>query len=106
VTVPRLVAGLLAALALTTAAAAAHDGIPRTWWLSETSATRKLQERESGAWVSGNCRGVVPRATRAGAAVYKHFTCTGRRRGPGGITFPFAYRVHVVGPRGRIAVGG
>jgi hypothetical protein len=102
----RLVAAACAVVAVAAAPVAAHDGIPRSWWLSEASATRKLQEREGGAWVSGNCRGIAPGATRACATVYKHFACTGRRRGPGGITFSVAYRVHVVGPRGRIVVGG
>jgi hypothetical protein len=101
----RLAVALGCAAALCAVPAGAHDGIPRAWWLTEGTAVRKLQEREGAAWVGGRCAGIAPRSTRRGAAVYKHFGCTGRRRGPGGITFAFAYRVHVVGAGGRIAVG-
>jgi hypothetical protein len=101
----RLLLAGCCAIALAAVPAGAHEGVPRAWWLGEATAARKLQEQIGTPWVSGRCSGMAPRATRSGTAVYKHFTCIGRRRGPGGITFGFAYRVHVVGPRGRIAVG-
>ena len=103
--VRRLVVTACCALALGAVPAGAHEGIQRAWWLSETTATQKLKASVGAPWVSGRCTGMAPRATRSGVGVYKHFSCTGRRRGPGGFTFPFAHRVHVVGPRGRIAVG-
>lgn len=100
----RVLVVLCCTSALLAGLAHAHSGIPQAWWLDATAATRKLQARDGTGWVSGRCVGLAPRAVRAGSSVYKHFSCTVRRRA-NGITFTFGYRVHVVGPRGRISVG-
>ena len=104
-TARRLALAGCCALALSAAPAGSHSGIPQAWWLDQATAVKRLHAREGSSWVSGRCTGLAPRATRAGVAVFKHFSCRGRLRA-NRINYTFLYRVHVVGARGRISVGG
>lgn len=97
---------------LAASAALSHTGVPQSSWLDERTAFRKLRaevkkryEPEALQSFKGRCKGLPPQAKRDGRAVYKHFACTARA-GFGSVTFTFAYRVHVVGKRGRIVIGG
>jgi hypothetical protein len=108
----RAAATVASGLALAVPAASAHSGIPKAWWLEEGSAVTRLREALKPRYDAsvlrtfrGSCNGLTPRATRSGRAVYKHFSCVARMRA-NGVTFTFAYRVHVSGPRGRISIGG
>jgi hypothetical protein len=99
-------------LALAVPAASAHSGVPKAWWLAEGAAATSLRDALKPRYRAvvlktfrGSCNGLAPRATRAGRAVYKHFGCVARMRA-NGVTFTFAYRVHVTGPLGRVSVGG
>jgi hypothetical protein len=105
VTARRLGLAVCCALALSTAPAGSHSGIPQAWWLDQATVVAKLKAREGSSWVSGRCTGLTPRGARAGVAVFKHFSCTAKLRA-NRINYTFFYRVHVVGPKGRIRVGG
>ena len=108
----RAVLSVACGLALVVPAASGHSGIPKAWWLDESTAVSSLREALKPRYRAsalktfrGSCNGLAPRATRAGRAVYKHFSCMARIRA-NGVTFTFAYRVHVTGPRGRVSLGG
>jgi hypothetical protein len=108
----RAAASAACILALVVPAASAHSGIPKAWWLEEGAAVTRLREALKPRYDAsvlrtfrGSCNGLAPQATRAGRAVYRHFSCVARMRA-NGVTFTFAYRVHVAGPRGRISIGG
>jgi hypothetical protein len=96
---------------LLASAAAAHDRIPVRWWLDAPTAAVKLRaevkkryRQSSLEAIRMRCVGLKPRAVRGGRNVFKHFSCSGRVR-LNGFNFTFLYRVHVVGPNGKIAVG-
>jgi hypothetical protein len=108
----RVITTAACGLALAVPAGSAHSGVPKAWWLEEGAAVTRLRQalepRHPASVLKtfrGSCNGLAPRATRAGRAVYKHFGCVARMRA-NGVTFTFAYRVHVTGPRGRITIGG
>jgi hypothetical protein len=112
VTIRRLTLGIACALVIAVPPAAAHSRIPRAWWLDDKIAVDSLQDTLKSRYrppvvqtFTGRCTGLVPRATRAGRAVYKHFACSARMRAKG-VNFTFYYRIHVTGPRGRITIGG
>jgi hypothetical protein len=112
VTARRVGFAILGTLAFLAPPAAAHYGVPKTWWIDEKTAVKRLravvkQRYEPSAFqrFSGRCRGLDERATRNGQFVYQHFACSARIR-LNGINFSFFYRVHVTGPHGRITLGG
>ena len=98
-----------AVCALASAGTAAAHSVPTKWWLDEATAFRRLEAKErAGRTLSsftGRCRGLAPRATVGGRAVFKHFSCSARVRASG-VTMSFFYRMHVAGPNGRIVLGG
>jgi hypothetical protein len=110
-----LIPALVCAALLVAPTAASHLGVPQSAWLTEAAALRKVRAAVKKRYVppalksfKGRCNGLLPRAKPRGRFVYKHFACTARARFDSfdSVTFTFAYRVHVVGKRGRIVIGG
>jgi hypothetical protein len=106
---------ILVALAfalLAAPSAAPNAGVPHTWWLDEQTALEKLRAAVKPGYTptafrtfSGRCQGWAPSALRDGHRVFQDFTCRARMR-VGSTGYTFIYNVHVIGPRGRIHVGG
>ena len=97
------------ALAVGAPSATAHS-VPVAWWLDEPTAVKRLEALERERRVqfdrfTGTCEGLAPSRRLSGRVVYKHFACWSRIRALG-VNFSFKYRVHVSGPRGKIALGG
>jgi hypothetical protein len=108
----RLTLALVCFGALCASSASAHSGVPRAWWLDDDAAVTSLREAIRPRYrpiafrtFRGHCTGRLPRSTRAGRSVDKHFACSARIRA-NGVTFSFGYTLHVTGPRGRVVVGG
>jgi hypothetical protein len=108
----RTIVVAVACALLAAPAAAPHNGIPTSWWLTEQKAFASLREAirpryQPAAFktYTGRCEGAAPRTTRDGRSVYKHFNCRGRME-VNNIGYTFLYTLHVTGPRGRVQVGG
>lgn len=109
----RALAVLASTAAVVAGTADGHSNIPVAWWLGNKTAAAQLLEAVKPRYQMSNvrsftarCSGLAPSVRRGGQTVYKHFVCSSRATLKTGVSFSFGYRVHVVGPNGKVKVGG